>query len=70
MAVGMGTTESAVILAMPANGIRLHLRPAFADIAAKFSLDISPAHRLPREAGHVVDLARDAAAIGLGHPGE
>src|SRR5438093_12960160 len=45
------------------NRIDFLARPALADIAAEFAVDIRPLHRLTREAGNVVDLAGDALPI-------
>src|SRR5437016_14566143 len=45
------------------NPIGFPARPALADIAAEFAVDVRPLHRLTREAGNVVDLAADALPI-------
>src|SRR6266516_7126175 len=45
------------------NRIGFPARPALADIAAEFAVDVWPLHRLTREAGNVVDLAADALPI-------
>src|SRR5207247_435674 len=45
------------------NRIGFLARPALADIAAEFAVDIRPLHRLTREAGNVVDLAADPLPI-------
>src|SRR5437667_9433260 len=53
------------------NRIGFPARPALADIAAEFAVDVWPLHRLTREAGNVVDLAADALPIrqNRGDPG-
>src|SRR5260370_26169753 len=45
------------------NGIGFRARPALADIAAEFAVDVRPLHWPAREAGNVVDLSADALPI-------
>src|SRR5258708_14948589 len=49
---------------VPKNGVGPLAGPAPAPVAAELPFDFGPAHRPPREARHVVDLARHALAVG------